>query len=144
MAKWNKIMNNIKNNTDMENEENKELIEPAEQVQEENNDKVIDSIQNKMNAMEVKKRKRIMIIFIMVFVLFSFFKMATAMKGCTSDKESRTADTTQTVKEVDSIAMMQQILETPIVKESKRDPHLEEYMEKLVEENRKENEYGKE
>lgn len=131
----------------MENEENKELNKPAERTEQtQGENKVIDDIQNRMNSMEVGKRKRIMILFIAVFILLSFFKMSTALKGCASDKETQMADTTQVVKggAEDSAAILQKVLETPIAKERKRDPQLEEYMDKLVEDNNKEAENGKE
>lgn len=121
------------------NEENKELIEHTEQG---NDDKLID-IQNRMNSMEVGKRKKLMFLFIAVFIAILFFKVMIAMKGCSSDREQQTEQTGATEMK-DSIAMMQEILEMPLVTdERKRDQHLEEYMDKLVEENRKETGNGK-
>lgn len=100
---------------------------------EKNNDRMTD-IQDRMNSVDVAKRKRILVIFACICVLFLVLKLVVSviMSGNGEKEEPKSEVKRESVTKSEE----EQVLEFSLERKKKNDD-LEDYLDKLVEEDRK-------
>lgn len=95
-------------------------------------DRIVE-IEEKMNSMDVQKRKRFLYIFAIVCASLILLRLVVTLGGCTKTKKEEVK--TESVSEL-SQSEKQRILEYSL--ETKpRDKKIEDFMDRLVEEDRK-------
>ncbi len=100
---------------------------------EKNKDRMTD-IQDRMNSVDVAKRKRILVIFACICVLFLVLKLVVSviMSGNGEKEEQKSEVKRESVTKSEE----EQVLEFSLERKKKNDD-LEDYLDKLVEEDRK-------
>lgn len=94
-------------------------------------------IQDKMNSMDVKKRKSILMAFAAVGIIIIILRLVLSFGGCSrKDKEIEVKGNEPVGIQDISDSEKLQILEYSLERKEK-DPKLEEFMQKLVDEDRK-------
>lgn len=104
---------------------------------EKDKDRLTD-IQDRMNSVDVAKRKRILVIFACVCVLILFLKLVVTY-GVLSGNGEKEERKSEVKSEEVSKSEQEQVLEFSLERKKKSD-EFEDYLDRLVEEDRKKNE----
>lgn len=101
--------------------------------QEKENDRLQD-IQDRMNGMEVKKRKHILVIFAVVCASIILLRMVVSLGGCTrTEKVAENGVSEGSMTQSEKLRVLEHSLEP-----QNRKQEVEDFMQKLVDEDRKE------